>query len=175
VADRVKGFAVTLDHDYHAEDAEQIAKALRMIRGIVDVSPVTDSIIRVDFSALPGGAQGPPEEHAGLKIYACSEDGQLAGHVVERYGIRGLDCGTRAVIEFAAPARTVNLEIAHFGTPPSIKVLDVSGQVVAELATDPRPRQIERLRAVGNDIRKVFIDARRGPAVLVAVSVQPSG
>jgi hypothetical protein len=94
--------------------------------------------------------------------------------IVERYGIVGLDCGTQTVIEFDKPAPVLDLEIAHFGYPPQINVLDDEGQVLKELETDPRPRQVERLRAVGKGIRKVVISTKEGPALLVAVSAPPT-
>lgn len=38
MSDRIQALVVTLDHDYRTEDAERIAGAIRMIRGVADVS-----------------------------------------------------------------------------------------------------------------------------------------
>lgn len=39
MTDRIKGFVVTLDGDYRADDVEEIRQAIAMIRGVLDVSP----------------------------------------------------------------------------------------------------------------------------------------
>jgi len=39
MTDRVKGFVVTLSEDMREDDAQAIADAIRMVRGVLDVSP----------------------------------------------------------------------------------------------------------------------------------------
>lgn len=44
MTDRVKGFTVTLEKDIRIDDVEVIMNAIRMIRGISDVSPCVSTI-----------------------------------------------------------------------------------------------------------------------------------
>lgn len=39
MSDRINGFVVALEGDFHAEDAERIADAIRQIRGVSAVTP----------------------------------------------------------------------------------------------------------------------------------------
>lgn len=39
MTDRIKGYVVTLDHDYRTDDVEEIRKALLMVKGVLSVSP----------------------------------------------------------------------------------------------------------------------------------------
>ncbi len=41
MTDRLKAFVVTLDHDIREDDADPILSALRMVRGVLSVDPVT--------------------------------------------------------------------------------------------------------------------------------------
>jgi hypothetical protein len=54
-------------------------------------------------------------------------------------------------------------------------VLDDKGAVVEKLEPDERPRQIERLRAVGTNIRRVVVKPREGGALLVRVDAPHVG
>jgi len=130
--------------------------------------------VSADFSGLAAEVEA---DERSVKVTVSGGEGQVTpGHrVVTRYGITGMDCGAEAVVELAAPANILDLEIAHFGHPPAIRVLDGEGRTIADLHPDPRPRQVERLRAVGSSIRRAVIDARRGLALLVAASAPPVG
>jgi hypothetical protein len=52
---RLKGFVVTLEHDIREDDAEQVLRALSMVRGVVGVKPIVsdpgDMIIRSRVTA----------------------------------------------------------------------------------------------------------------------------
>jgi hypothetical protein len=41
MTDRLKGFTVVLTTDIREDDAEEIAQAIRMIKGVLEVQPVT--------------------------------------------------------------------------------------------------------------------------------------
>jgi hypothetical protein len=44
MTDRIKGFVVTLDKDIRIDDVQPIMDAIKMIKGVIDVSPsVADS------------------------------------------------------------------------------------------------------------------------------------
>jgi hypothetical protein len=45
VTDRYKGFVVTLGQDIREDDAESIINAMRMIKGVVKVSPVEADLV----------------------------------------------------------------------------------------------------------------------------------
>lgn len=48
MADRHAAYIVTLSEDHHADDSQAVMDAIRMIRGVADVQPVTASVeIRV--------------------------------------------------------------------------------------------------------------------------------
>lgn len=52
MSDRYKGFVVTLAKDIHAEGSKEIINAIKMLKGVIDVTPVTenpydDEIIRM--------------------------------------------------------------------------------------------------------------------------------
>ena len=44
MTDRHAGYIVILDHDTREDAAEHIINALRMVRGVVDVQPVTANL-----------------------------------------------------------------------------------------------------------------------------------
>jgi hypothetical protein len=44
MTDRIKGFVVTLEHDYRNDDAAVIRAALEMVKGVISVSPVVADI-----------------------------------------------------------------------------------------------------------------------------------
>ena len=47
MTDRYRGFVVTLDKDVRSDDAQPTLEALRMIRGVVSVVPVTSDIAQI--------------------------------------------------------------------------------------------------------------------------------
>ena len=46
MANKVSAFVVTLQQDMNAEDADQFAKALGLLRGVVSVDPVHPDFLR---------------------------------------------------------------------------------------------------------------------------------
>ena len=53
MSDRVKGFTVILDKDYKDEDAQTIANALGMVKGVMAVKPsITDTEDRMNRSRM---------------------------------------------------------------------------------------------------------------------------
>lgn len=44
MTDRLKGFVVTLEEDHREDDAEPIADALMMIKGVISVEPVVRNV-----------------------------------------------------------------------------------------------------------------------------------
>lgn len=51
MTDRYSGFVVTLDHDLRADDAEETLTALRMVRGVISVTPVVADLIERQIGA----------------------------------------------------------------------------------------------------------------------------
>lgn len=44
MTDRIKGFIVTLENDIREDDCEHIINAIKMVKGVIDVSPsISDS------------------------------------------------------------------------------------------------------------------------------------
>jgi tripartite-type tricarboxylate transporter receptor subunit TctC len=39
MTDRIKGFVVTLDKDIRIDDVQEIMNAIKMVKGVIDVSP----------------------------------------------------------------------------------------------------------------------------------------
>jgi Lysyl oxidase len=130
--------------------------------------------VSADFSSLC--AEGE-ERHRGVKVTVSGTEGREPSRhrIRTRYGVTGLDCGLETVVELLSPATILDFEVAHFGVPPTIRVLDDDGRTVAELEPDPRPRQVERLRAVGKSIRRAVFDTKGGETLLVAVSAPSVG
>ena len=126
----------------------------------------------VDFSR-PRTTEDAP--HNRIKVAVSDGEGhRSAPHIICRHGITGLDCGREAVVELAESAAVLDLEIAHFGEAPEVKVFGAGDRVIAELTMDPRPRQIERLRVVDKSIRKAIVRAKGGSVLLVSASTPPA-
>lgn len=43
MAESIKGFVVTLEASMHGDDADQLADAIRCLRGVVEVQPSVDT------------------------------------------------------------------------------------------------------------------------------------
>lgn len=41
MTDRYAGYVVTMEHDQRSDDAEHTINAIRMVRGVIDVKPIT--------------------------------------------------------------------------------------------------------------------------------------
>jgi hypothetical protein len=119
-------------------------------------------------------AELPHDHDPGPRIEVACHDEQT-GRVVTRHGITGLECDVETTIDLPHAANILDLELAHFGRAPSVRVLAADGEVVAKLDVDPRPRQVERLRAVAKGIRRVVIEPHGEPVLVVSVSAPPTG
>jgi len=45
MTDRLKGFVITLENDIRVDDAQAIIEAIKMVRGVLTVQPVTTNPI----------------------------------------------------------------------------------------------------------------------------------
>ena len=83
----------------------------------------------------------------------------------EQHGIRGLALNDKCELRLPSPVDQVDILIAHFGRPPTIKARGKDKQVVSVVADD-RPRQVELLRLIGSGIDRVDIDAPEGASLV---------
>jgi hypothetical protein len=72
-------------------------------------------------------------------------------------------------LRLSSPVDQVDVLIAHFGRPPTIKARGQDKKVISVVADD-RPRQVELVRLLCGGIDRVDIDAPEG-ALLVQIAI----
>jgi Lysyl oxidase len=121
----------------------------------------------VDFSAHAVGVCDDPLEKVGIGV-AREDAQQFVARVTEQHGIRGLALNGKYELRLPNRVNQVDILIAHFGQPPTLKARGLGKQVVTAVADD-RPRQAELLRLLDPGIDRVSIDAP-GDALLVQLA-----
>ena len=118
----------------------------------------------IDLSAHALGACEDPLAKMGIRI-ATADNRPFDAHISEQHGIRGLALNDKCELRLPSPVDQVDILIAHFGRPPTIKARGKDKQVVSVVADD-RPRQVELLRLIGSGIDRVDIDAPEGASLV---------
>ena len=118
----------------------------------------------IDLSSHAVGPCDDPLAKMGVRI-ATADSRPFDAHVSEQYGIRGLALSGKSELRLPSPVDQVDILIAHFGRPPTIKAHGKGKQVVSVVADD-RPRQVELLRLIGSEIDRVDIDAPEGASLV---------
>jgi len=110
----------------------------------------------IDFSAHPVGECDDPFEKTG--IHVTRADGRkFVARIAEQHGIRGLVLDGKYEVRLPTPVDEVDVLIAHFGEPPTLKAN--AGKDVITVVADTRPRQAELLRLLGRGIDRIAISA----------------
>ena len=122
----------------------------------------------VDLSVHALGDCDDPLGKAGIRVMTA-DDHPFKSHISEQYGIRGLTLSGRNRLRLPSAVEQVDVLVAHFGRPPTIKASGPDKQV-ASVTADDRPRQVELMRLIGHGIEYVEIDAPDG-ALLVQIVV----
>lgn len=122
----------------------------------------------IDLSSLAPRDCSDALEKAGIRI--VNADGRpFEPRMAEQHGIRGLTLEGKYALRLANPVDQVDVLIAHFGCPPTVRALGQDKQLVSAVA-DGRPRQVELLRLLGNGIDRLEIDApERASLVQIAL------
>lgn len=118
----------------------------------------------IDLSSHAVGPCDDPLAKMGVRI-ATDDDRPFDAHISEQHGIRGLALNAKCELRLPSPVDQVDILIAHFGRPPTIKARGKDKQVVSVVADD-RPRQVELLRLIGSGIDRVDIDAPGGASLV---------
>ena len=121
----------------------------------------------VDFSTHGVGACDDPLEKVGIRV-TLRDDQKFVARISEQHGIRGLALNGKYELQLPHRVDQVDILIAHFGQPPTLKARGQDKQVITADADD-RPRQAELLRLLGRGIDRVSIDAP-GEASLVQLA-----
>lgn len=111
----------------------------------------------VDLSSHPIGDCEDPLAKAGIRVETTGKQPYTA-HIVERSGIRGLALQGKYQLHLPTPVDQVDLLIAHFGRPPKLIASGKSKKEVTAIASE-RPRQVELLRLLSNEMTCISIDA----------------
>lgn len=118
----------------------------------------------IDLSAHALGNCADPLDQAGIRVVAADKQPFVA-RIVEQHGIRGLALSGKFELQLPAPVEQVDILIAHFGRPPTLKARGRDKQVVSVVADD-RPRQVELIRLIGQRIDRVEVDAPDGASLV---------
>jgi hypothetical protein len=118
----------------------------------------------IDLSAHALGECDDPLEKAGIRI-VTSDKRPFKASIFEQHGIRGLALSGKCELRLPSPVDQVDILIAHFGRPPSIKAHGQDKQVITRVADD-RPRQVELMRLIGRGIDRVDVIAPDGAALV---------
>ena len=116
---------------------------------------------------LASHALGGCDDHlakTGIRVVTADKR-PFDAQVSEHYGIRGLALNGTCELRLPGPVDQVDILIAHFGRPPTIKARGKDKPVISVVADD-RPRQVELLRLIGSGIDRVDIDAPDGASLV---------
>ena len=122
----------------------------------------------VDLSTHAVGECDDPLSQAGFHV-AASDDRPFKARIEEQYGIRGLALSGKSELRLPRAVDQVDVLIAHFGRPPSLKARGSDKQVTTMVADD-RPRQVELMRLFAREMDRIDIDAPDG-ALLVQIAI----
>jgi hypothetical protein len=118
----------------------------------------------IDLSAHALGDCEDPLETTGIRIVS-SDKRPVKASIVEQHGIRGLALSGKCELQLPNPVDQVDILIAHFGRPPTIKARGQDKQVITRVADD-RPRQVELMRLIGREIDRVDVNAPDGASLV---------
>ena len=79
-----------------------------------------------------------------------ADNQEFVARISEQHGIRGLALKGKYELRLPNPVDQIDILIAHFGQPPTLKARGRDKQVVTVVADD-RPRQAELLRLLGTE------------------------
>ena len=111
----------------------------------------------IDLSAHALGDCDDPLAKAGIRVVAAG-DRPFAAQIAEQHGIRGLALSGQVQLRLPNPVDQVDILIAHFGQPPTVKARGRDKEGVKVVADD-RPRQVELIRLLGRGIDRIDVDA----------------
>lgn len=128
---------------------------------------VAEGQTAIDLSAHALGDCDDPLAKAGIRVAAADEQ-PFAARIVEQHGIRGLALSGRSELRLPNPVDQVDVLIAHFGQPQTVRARGRDKKVI-EVVADDRPRQVELIRLLGCGIDRIDVDAPGG-ALLVQLA-----
>jgi Lysyl oxidase len=111
----------------------------------------------IDFSAHAVGDCDDPLAKAGIRMVAANNP-TFRARIFEEYGIRGLALNGQYELQLPNKVDEVDILIAHFGRPPTIRAHGPDKEAISKVADD-RPRQVELIRLLGRGIERLTIDA----------------
>ena len=111
----------------------------------------------VNLSAHPPGDCADPLEKAGIRLEVEGKR-PFTPRIAEQSDIRGLALKGKYRLHLSAPVEHVDLLVAHFGRPPRFTASGKGTKDISTIASD-RPRQVELLRFIGNNLTHISIDA----------------
>jgi hypothetical protein len=120
----------------------------------------------LDLSTHTIGEGGDPLEKVGIRVSRRDKQ-EFVARISEQHGIRGLALNGKYELRFPNPVDQVDILIAHFGEPPTLKARGRDEQILTAVADD-RPRQVELVRLLGTGIDRLSIDA---PAEALLVQI----
>jgi hypothetical protein len=120
----------------------------------------------LDLSTQAVGECDDQLEKVGIRV-SRPDNQKFVAHISEQHGIRGLALNGKYELRFPNPVNEVDILIAHFGEPPTLKARGRDEPILTVVADD-RPRQAELVRLLGTGIDRLSIDA---PAEALLVQI----
>ena len=111
----------------------------------------------LDLSTHAVGECDDQLEKVGIRV-SRPDNQEFVARISEQHGIRGLALNGKYELHFPNPVDQVDILIAHFGEPPTLKVRGRDEQILT-VVSDDRPRQVELVRLLGTGIDRLSIDA----------------
>lgn len=118
----------------------------------------------IDLSAHGLGDCDDPLAKVGIRVVGAN-DRPFIGKIAEQHGIRGLALNGKSELHLPGKVDQVDVLIAHFGRPPTVRACGRDRQVVSVVADD-RPRQVELIRLLVKGIDRIDIDAPDGASLV---------
>ena len=126
----------------------------------------------IDLSGHALGHRDDPLGKTGIRVLTADER-RFKPHISEQYGIRGLALSGKDRLRSPNAVGHVDVLVAHFGRPPTIKANGPDRQVVSVTADASKAGRAHR--ADGHVIEDVEIDAPEGRCSYRSLSLGARG